>query len=194
MYVTAHDPDRRSTLVHALVEIVADRGLDAVSVREVASHANVSIGAVQHHFRTKSAMLRAAMDDVARRWAADVERETESADPDAALRHLLHKLVPDDPKDRDAKVWLAFVARAAVDADLAVVHAEGMAALEDALVRGALAHGVDPAHRQRVADDLAAAMALVDGLTVAVLLEPKRMSPERAHAIVDRHIDRLLAG
>lgn len=192
--MTAHDPDRRATLVRALVEIVADRGLDAVSVREVAAHANVSIGAVQHHFRTKSAMLRAAMDDVARRWAADVEKDTESAEPDTALRHLLHKLVPTTPTDEDARVWLAFVARAAVDPDLATVHSEGMARLEEALVRGALTHGVDPAHRQRIADELAAAMALVDGLTVAVLLEPKRMTPERAHAIVDAHVDRLLGG
>jgi AcrR family transcriptional regulator len=46
--------------------IVAERGLDDVSVREVASAAGVSIGTVQHYFRTKDDMLFTAFQDVVR--------------------------------------------------------------------------------------------------------------------------------
>lgn len=190
--MTAHDPKRRAALVRALVEIVADRGLDAVSVREVAAHVGVSIGAVQHHFPTKSAMLRAAMDDVSARWVADVERDLPE-EPRAALRLVAERLVPVATDDRDARVWFAFVARAAVDDELAAVHREGMRELEHALVAAAVDGVDDDAERAAVADELAAVLALVDGLTVAVLLEPDRMPPHRAHAIVNRYLDGLFA-
>ncbi|MQA03203.1 MAG: TetR family transcriptional regulator [Streptosporangiales bacterium] len=192
--MTAHDPQRRAALVRALVEIVAERGLDAVSVREVAAHADVSIGAVQHHFRTKSAMLQAAMEDVVTRWAAELDREI-SDDPPKALRLIAHRLVPDRSDDADSRVWLAFVARAAVEEELAAVHADSMRKLEDSLVAGAMTGRSAPARQRRtIADEMAALMALVDGLTVAVLVEPDRMSPRRARTILDRHLDHMLAG
>lgn len=193
--MTAHDPQRRAALVRALVEIVAERGLDAVSVREVATHADVSIGAVQYHFRTKSAMLQAAMEDVVTRWVADLDRNIPD-DPRKALRHIAHRLVPDRSDDADSRVWLAFVARAVVDEELAAVHADSMRKLEDSLAAGAaVGRGAASARQRRlIADEMAALMALVDGLTVAVLAEPQRMSPRRARAILDRHLDHMLAG
>lgn len=194
--MTAHDPQRRAALVAALVEIVAERGLDAVSVREVAAHAQVSVGAVQHHFPSKSAMLKAAMEEVGRRWVARLERDIPRDDGREALRFLAKHLVPAGPADTEARIWLAFVARAAVDDELAALHRTSFAELERVLVTVAVSgmKDADAATRRGVADDMASVLSLVDGLAVAVLLEPERMPAKRANAIVDRYLDRMFAG
>jgi AcrR family transcriptional regulator len=57
--------ERAQTLTDAVVAIIAESGFEALSVRTVAARAGMSIGAVQHHFPTKSQMLAAAMREVA---------------------------------------------------------------------------------------------------------------------------------
>ena len=45
-----------------MTSVLVAEGFEGVSVRKVAARAGVSIGAVQHHFPTKDAMLAAAME------------------------------------------------------------------------------------------------------------------------------------
>jgi TetR/AcrR family transcriptional regulator, regulator of cefoperazone and chloramphenicol sensitivity len=47
----------------AALDLVGEQGLDATTIRQVAAHAGVSVGVVQHHYRTKVALA----DDV-RAW------------------------------------------------------------------------------------------------------------------------------
>ncbi|ORA19908.1 TetR/AcrR family transcriptional regulator [Mycobacterium arosiense] len=47
----------------ALLDLVGERGLDATTIRQVAAHAGVSVGVVQHHYKTKADLA----DDV-RAW------------------------------------------------------------------------------------------------------------------------------
>ena len=178
-------PGPSETLLRAVAGIVAERGLDAVSVRQVAERAGVSIGAVQHHFPTKDALLLAAVEHVSTAFRADLERRLDGCPSYAeALRILLLRLVGAEPDDRaSTAVWLAFTARAAVDPGIAAVHRREWADLEETLtdlLRAAAPERPDPA------DDAAELLALADGLAIAVALEPGRMPPERA--------ERLLAG
>lgn len=109
----------------AVVAVIAEHGLEGTSVRRVAARAGVSIGAVQHHFPTKDAMLAAAMarvEEVYRRRLADVAAEFADR-PDMMLRATLRSLVPRSPAERaDTSLWLAFVARAAVHDATAAQH------------------------------------------------------------------------
>lgn len=47
----------------AALELVGEQGLDATTIRQVAAHAGVSVGVVQHHYKTKAELA----DDV-RTW------------------------------------------------------------------------------------------------------------------------------
>lgn len=47
----------------AALDLVGERGLDATTIRQVAAHAGVSVGVVQHHYKTKADLA----DDV-RAW------------------------------------------------------------------------------------------------------------------------------
>ena len=180
-------------LLQAVVEIVAERGLDAVSVRHVADRAGVSIGAVQHHFPTKDAMLLAAVEHVSAAYRADLERRLRDCPSYAeALRVLAVRLVGAEPGDRPGTaVWLAFVARAAVDPAIAAVHRREWAELEATLahvLRDAAPGRTDPAA------DAATLLALVDGLAIAVAVEPDRMPPDRAAGLVTAWLATVLPG
>lgn len=124
----------RDQLTGALVRIVAERGLDEVSVRQVAAEVGVSGGMVQHHFPTKKAMLLAALDSVTTAFQTRANAACAERLPADALREVAHQLVPlDAERAAEARVWLAFVARAAIDPELAAVHRAGWQKLEDRL-------------------------------------------------------------
>ena len=63
----------RTSLVAAASELFASRGPSRVSVREVARSAGVNHGLVHHYFGSKDALLRAVLDELAVRAAAEVE-------------------------------------------------------------------------------------------------------------------------
>jgi TetR/AcrR family transcriptional regulator, regulator of biofilm formation and stress response len=52
--------DARSAILAATLQIVAERGLDAVTHRRVASKAGVSPGSTTHHFSSREVLLREA--------------------------------------------------------------------------------------------------------------------------------------
>ena len=52
----------REDIAAALIRVVAEQGLDAVSIRTVAREAGVSIGSVQYHFATKDDLLLGAYE------------------------------------------------------------------------------------------------------------------------------------
>jgi AcrR family transcriptional regulator len=54
-----HHGDLRATLLRTVGEIIAERGVAEVSLREVARRAQVSHGAPAHHFRNKAALVTA---------------------------------------------------------------------------------------------------------------------------------------
>ncbi|MGL5863355.1 MAG: TetR/AcrR family transcriptional regulator [Phycicoccus sp.] len=179
-------------IVDAVIDLVAERGMKGVSVRAVATRAGVSIGAVQHHFPTKEAMLLAATDRIG---AVMVEQVTEllahARTPGAAVRSLARKLVALEPDERAATaVWVAFVSHTLADPAAAERHRRDWQEVEDAFARLLAEH--HQAAPASTADAAARLLALVDGLAIAVALEPRRMPARRARAIVDAAVDDAL--
>lgn len=108
--------ERRAVIADAVLAVVARGGIEQASVRHVAAEAGVSAGMVQHYFRTKDELMRAAMERV----GAAVERRLSllpaDTPPRELLRALFRQLLPlDDERAREGRVALAFLAHAAVD-------------------------------------------------------------------------------
>ena len=179
--------ERRRLIAAAVRRIAADRGLEAVSLGEVATEAGISKGLVQHYFPTKDAMLRHA--------TATLRTQVEDRiGAPVTLRDVVVALLPLDEEGRtDALVANAFLVRALKDEEIADRFRTGHTQLTEALAalitaaqtEGTLARDLDPA---READLL---LAVVGGLGDAVLLGHR--SPEDAVALIDHHLSRLEA-
>ena len=109
-------------LAAALLEVAARIGLDGASVREVASHAGVSIGAVQHHFPTKDEMLAYSFRSLAERVLTRLSTVDPDIDPARTLFAALSQLLPlDDQRTAEAHVMAAFTVRAATSPSLSTI-------------------------------------------------------------------------
>ncbi|ATL31183.1 TetR/AcrR family transcriptional regulator [Streptomyces formicae] len=189
---------RADELAEVLTRIVATRGLEQVSVREVAGAAGVSIGAVQHHFATKDEMLAFAFRHVVERTRTRISGLPVGRSPRRNLSRVLRQLLPlDEERRTECRVYVAFAARAALDPALAAIQRETQAQLLDgitATLREAKAAGLG-AGRVPPLDPHADAkllLAVVDGLTFDAVGEPDRLPPRQLTALLDRALKRLL--
>ena len=196
--------ERRAHIVEALLAIVGQRGIDAVSLREVAQEAGVSMGAVQHYFATKDEMLAYALEhwltlSVHQRFsqrirdragvtgphgtAAPVD-QADQLDPVPVLLALAAEFLPHDEESRaDVRVALAFIERAAAQPELARAMRGAFTGFKETLQ--ALLAASDPG-LDASAEGLRLA-ALLEGLRYAVLLGA--LPHRSAMAAVTRHLD-----
>jgi TetR/AcrR family transcriptional regulator, transcriptional repressor of bet genes len=115
--------DRKQAIAEAVLTITARHGLEAVSMRDVAAEARVSLGLVQHYFRTKDEMLLFACRYMIERAQARIQaRYTNAAERPKVrlvLRDLFEQMLPLTEERRIAiRVWIAFLARAVVQPEL----------------------------------------------------------------------------
>jgi AcrR family transcriptional regulator len=186
---------RRTQLTEALLSITATRGLDRVSVREVASVAGVSIGTVQHYFATKDQMLLFAFRQVVERTRARVAGIDAGAGPRRALGAALRELLPlDQARLAECRVYLAFAARAATSPALAAVQQETLSAIH-ADLQQVLSAAATARPRGRAPDTVVEArllLAVVDGLMFDAVSAPGTLTPADLEAALDVYLDRLL--
>ena len=76
---TYHHGDLRKALLNAAVQLIETRGLDAVSVREVAKMAGVSPAAPFRHFATRTALLTAVAEEAIDKLAVAIDLSLQAA-------------------------------------------------------------------------------------------------------------------
>ncbi|MFI7098635.1 TetR/AcrR family transcriptional regulator [Streptomyces sp. NPDC050161] len=189
---------RRRQVVAAAFALVSERGLEGVTMRDVATRAGVSVGAVQRCFSGKEEMVVSVVEEMNQRVSARVQgRIAGSVTPGAAatmLEHTLAGIVPHDEQSlAETRVWLAFTAHASVTPGLAAVQRkqyEGLTELVALLLRTAQEAGdVRPtADADQEADAL---IAFTDGLGMQVAVG--RHTPDSAQAALGRRLAALRA-
>lgn len=187
--------ERRRHITNALLRIAGARGLDAVSLREVAHEAGISMGAVQHYFASKDAMLIYALEHwgdttVHDRFMGRVRARIAAQpvpDTRAALHSVAVEYLPYHEESRaDVHVAIAFLSRAIVEPELAKPLRMIYTGMLEAIQR-ALAAADPPVAGKDQAQRFA---ALLDGLRMPVLVGA--LSYDDALAVVDRYLDDLL--
>lgn len=165
----APEEARRADLIRATIDCVADGGVAAATVREVAARAGVSNGLIRHHFATKEALVQAA-------YRALVDGMTGAAEeaagplPDQWLaRFLAANCRPPVLDARSLSAWAGFVGHVRNDLEMAAIHRAGYqrfcTLLEAAIAR--LGLGGDTARQARQI------AALLDGLWLEGCLAPE---------------------
>ncbi|MFH8568473.1 TetR/AcrR family transcriptional regulator [Streptomyces sp. NPDC017993] len=187
---------RRQEISEALWRIASTRGLDGVSLRDVAAEAGISLGRLQHYFRTKDEMLLFALrhiDQLAeRRIRERIEELPGEPSPRTVLRACLAGMLPLDEKSRiGSLVGAAYFARAVHDESLRAEAREGTPKLRAFFadqLRRAAARGELPSERA-TEDEAMLLISVADGLATYVLLDVH--GPEQALRLLDRHLENL---
>jgi TetR/AcrR family transcriptional regulator, transcriptional repressor of bet genes len=131
--------ERRRQIATAVLRLVTTRGVEAASLRTVASEAGVSMGAVQHYFTTKDEMLRFALaygNTLLAERGTRLGAERKPATPHETFRLFCTLLLPLDEDSRTAaRLWAGLIGRACVDEPTRKLAAMAYANLTDFVMR-----------------------------------------------------------
>ena len=191
-----HD-QRRAELTIALLRIAATRGLQAVTMREVAAEAGVSLRVVQYYFTDKGTLLTAGLAELAGRLDRRVRARAAAAGDDLSARQVLEivagSILPTDDDARDdALAWTAFYAVALTDPMLGAGgrdHPDALEAWLTARLERAQAAGEVPADLD-ARTEVVLLLALANGLTSSVL--GRQRTAGDAVRVLRHHLDRVL--
>ncbi|GEB44976.1 hypothetical protein MTE01_09210 [Microbacterium testaceum] len=193
---TSASPSARGSkdaIAEAVLSVLSTGGADDLSVRKVAAEAGVSVGAVQHHFPTRAALIIGAMDAVNALFR-DRIRAALSGARSAEERLLLfceELACLGDAGPRDAVVWTSFASRAGTDPRVREIHAKDWRVTEGFLQT--LMTDAYP-HADIASDDAALLLAALDGIAVARGAEgDDRMPPARGRRLVTAILETFAA-
>jgi AcrR family transcriptional regulator len=170
--IVDHDMRRRE-LSQAAVRLIARDGLDAATTRALASESGWTTGVLKHYFVGKDDLLRHALLELE---AVNRERlavaEGEEATGYDALRAAIVAILRDEPAH--AKVWIAFLSRAATDPAIGREMRRGSRAWQRRWAELVRRGQADRSIRSDVdADEVAIELwALLSGLRIAALFNP----------------------
>lgn len=143
---------KRTEILRSFTALVAERGYDEVSVRDVAEAVGVSKGTILHHFGNKESLLEELHRDyMSRRLAEARELLADHPDPVDQLQLIVYQLMLAQRDDRAATVAFAReIVRFASDevmADVRAMRHEYSTLVTDVIRRGSEAGefaSVDP--------------------------------------------------
>jgi AcrR family transcriptional regulator len=187
---------RREHIGDAVLHLIASRGLEAASLRNVATQAQVSMGAVQHYFTTRQDMIAFALTYNYERSTRRIPKLIADAAGPLTTRDTLRIVLIDllclDGESREgARLAAAILAGAMVDEQIAETARTAYRGvfgfltqqLRVASQHGELKPGTEP---ERAALYL---HAVVEGLRWPVLLGVTAAG--QATAVLDEHLSRL---
>jgi TetR/AcrR family transcriptional repressor of bet genes len=178
--------DRRSAIIKAVWRVIAEQGMEAVTMRTVAAAAAVSVGRIQYRFRTKDELLRASLEAMlsgATQLHADA---TDGSDDRAALLHLIgHPIPRAEGSAAGVALFHQYVAAAINHPPLAGLLAEAKDDQEREAAR--LLRNVAPGLRDP-RGEARLLVATADGLAMRVLVNnlPATEAQRALQAAVDR--------
>ncbi|HEY0473087.1 MAG TPA: TetR/AcrR family transcriptional regulator [Kribbella sp.] len=185
---------RGAHVLDAVVEVIAERGLEAATMRNVAAVAGISLAQVQYYFRSKDELVASAFQHVTRAFDEKLATVDLSGPPRKVLRDALEIWLPlDESRARDARVWLAFSAAAATSPALKEIAAATDHELRVAFARllDAAAAGGQLAEVVDTESEAALLLAVVDGLVVQALALPAAARTAFVVQSLDTHLGRL---
>lgn len=120
------DPERRQRILEAAADLIAERGLHAVRVSDIAKRISTTNGTVHYYFPTKDDVLDSAMT-----WAVERAVERQGADLraiDSAYDRLVRltdlQLPTTTQVVQEWSIWLQYWNEASLSATLRPAHAE----------------------------------------------------------------------
>jgi AcrR family transcriptional regulator len=183
---------RREQLLDAAIALVAAKGYDATTVRDIAAAVAVAPGTVLYYFQGRDDLMQAALVEAARRFGARLDDAlAEAGGPAEAI--AIHAVVATPRTDAEhaaQALWIEFWRQALRNEELRALHErlyDSWRARIAATVREGVAGGV---FRRDVApEDWARRfVALLDGLGLHVVLHPGSVTADVMERACREHV------
>ena len=181
-----HDVRRRE-IAQAVWAVIAERGIEGVTLRCVAAEAGVSVGRIQHYHASREELVRDSCRELLKAATQRFEAAGD-ATPVERLRRLILGRIPTTPEFAiGTSIWLAYEAKSVDDPVIAELvqrgHAGGVQ--EAAALLGECGVADAPAVALRL-------MATAEGLAIRVLVGG--LEPRAATELLDNLIAEVLPG
>lgn len=172
----APEAERRADLIQATIDCVADGGIAAATVREVAARAGVSNGLIRHHFASKEALVQAAYQALVEAMNGQAEEAARAAPPEQRLACFITANTRPPVLDaRSLSAWAGFVGSIHCYPVMAAIHRAGYLRFCEFLQSHIAAHFTRrgrPLATSTTARHARQIAALIDGLWLEGCLAP----------------------
>lgn len=194
--IVDHDK-RRVELVEATWRIIASRGIEGATMREIATEAGFANGALKPYFPTKDDLLTFAFGHVFNQTNTRMSDSTAGQRGLPALRSYCHEILPlDAERLNEARIAIAFWQRALTDPAKAALHDSSMeqwrealfAKLHEARELGELKEGLND-------DDVVGGiMTFALGAQITATLTPEHHSADQLRSQLETYISLISSG
>jgi len=191
--VVDHDA-QRVKFAEAAMSLIAQHGLEGVTMRAVAAEAGLSYGSLFHYFSSKDELLMHAVRHSTTLQTNRINKFASQYSGIKALEHLLcdDAIINESSRD-DWIVWLTFLYKAAMQASFAAAYAElidGWQAriarlLEDAQQAGEIRRDLD------VGFEAMAIWAYSAGISQLSLLHPEMLPVQLQKRLISAYLEKL---
>ncbi len=178
---------RREALIAAAMDIVAESGPAAATVRAIAERAGVTPGLIRHYFTNKDELSRAAYVAMMARMAAENKAAIDAIPGDAVTRVavcVVNWLRPSVMEPGALIAWAGFVPAIRTDMAMRAAHASTYQAFRaqwEDLIAALPGHsGKTPLEIRALAT---ACNGMIDGLWFEGALQPETLDPDNLAAI-----------
>jgi AcrR family transcriptional regulator len=189
---------RREALVEATLRSLKAHGHEGTSIRRISACAGVSIGLINHHFRSKSELVAAAYESLATSLQKNLRDEadrTELAPRERLSAFFRASFAPQILDPVLFSVWLVFWSMILHSPEMRAVHDRtyrDYRAIIESLLSAVAESGEAPAFKLRPA--AIGLAALLDGLWVEMSLSPSTFTARDAVALCDDWVSALCSG
>ena len=194
----AGEEARRTALIEATLDLIAEGGPEAATVRAIAARAGVTPGLIRHYFTTKEELVAAAHEALMTGLtdAAAARLDDLPDDPLARLRGFIAASVSPPVTDpRAMALWAAAMQLVPRDAGMRRVHAVTYLAFRDrleTLIASALRSAERPADPATLRAHAIAGNALIDGLWIEAAALPEYFADTDLRVLALAAFSRLL--
>lgn len=109
------DSDTARRVLARIEEIALEKGLDALSMRDVAKRSGLSLAALQYHFPNKSALFNAFIDAKLEEYRRRIDEIRALSDRDAELAAIIRFAIKVTLANENQEIFLMLAARAQHD-------------------------------------------------------------------------------
>mgnify|MGYP000432713641 FL=1 len=178
-YKRESEETRRDAMISAALDLVAEGGPQAATVRAIADRAGVTPGLIRHYFATKDDLTRAAYLRLMDRMTGDNAEALQDTPEDPGARlvaFVTASLRPPVVDPLRLGVWAGFIHAVRSDDAMRAIHKQSYLAYRDMLqsLIAALPRKADDA---RLRADAIACNAVIDGLWLEGSALPEGFAP-----------------